>query len=330
MNKRPKISVAVITYNQEDTIAQTIDSILMQKGDFNLELVIGEDCSSDNTLAICREYEAKYVGVVRVLSGPYNLGITPNYARTLCACTGEYIADIAGDDYYCDEYAIEKQLRYMQSHPEVGVMGANGYSYLVRKNKMIPRLNQPVDAENGDISQYFFSPAYRGGPFFRPVGILMRSELLKYIDFDEFIRRELPVEDYPMQAIWSQYTRFACLPDLLVVYRVYRESATHIGPEHPKYLWYHRGLMNIRRYLNELFPDNVVFDEAFCRDYELYKEFLLYTYRLDYQSANKIVQKWELDSRNYKQAKRMTSNVLIFVCFALYKIIMNKRKKIGY
>ena len=55
-----KISVGVITYNQQTTIRQTLDSILMQKGDFDLELVIGEDCSTDNTRAICEEYKKAY------------------------------------------------------------------------------------------------------------------------------------------------------------------------------------------------------------------------------------------------------------------------------
>ena len=55
MKEVTKISVGVITYNQEFTIRQTLDSILAQKGDFDLELVIGEDCSLDNTFAICQE-----------------------------------------------------------------------------------------------------------------------------------------------------------------------------------------------------------------------------------------------------------------------------------
>ena len=56
MKQKFKISVGVITYNQEATIRQTLDSILEQEGDFDLEVVIGEDCSTDNTLAICQEY----------------------------------------------------------------------------------------------------------------------------------------------------------------------------------------------------------------------------------------------------------------------------------
>ena len=119
MTKRTKISVAVITYNQQDTIRQTLDSILCQKGDFDLEVVVGEDCSKDNTLAICQEYVENYPDIVKLLSGPENLGITANYFRTLQACSGDVIGDIAGDDDYCDEYALDKQLKHLHSHPEV-------------------------------------------------------------------------------------------------------------------------------------------------------------------------------------------------------------------
>ena len=60
MSAKQIISVAVITYNQENTIAQTLDSILMQKGDFKLQIVVGEDCSKDNTYIICKQYADKF------------------------------------------------------------------------------------------------------------------------------------------------------------------------------------------------------------------------------------------------------------------------------
>ena len=93
-----KVSVAVITYNQQDTIAQTLDSILCQEGDFSLEIVIGEDCSPDGTLAICQDYANRYPGIIRLLSDAHNLGIMANSARVFHACTGDFVNIIAGDD----------------------------------------------------------------------------------------------------------------------------------------------------------------------------------------------------------------------------------------
>ena len=287
MSERSKISVAVITYNQESTIRQTLDSILMQKGDFDLEVVIGEDCSTDTTLAICKEYAKQYPDKVVLLSGPKNIGITANYFRTLKACTGDYIADFAGDDFYCDDYALEKQVRYLLSHPEIGVLAPNGYRYYVKRNEKILGENERVNTI--DAKEFFFSHNYRGGVIIQGSGMMFRRKLRQYIDFDEIIRRKLPVEDYPIQAIWSQYTKFWRLDDPIVVYRVYKESSTFVPFEHPKYLSYYKGLADTRRYLNELFPADACFSEEELQEYEFYKKFLLYLHNLEYNKAKELV-----------------------------------------
>ena len=316
MSNRTKISVAVITYNQQETIRQTLDSILMQKGDFDLELVIGEDCSTDSTLSICREYAEQYPDKIKLLSGPKNLGITANYFRVLQACTGEFIGDIAGDDYYCDDHALEKQMLYLQSYREVGVMGANGYNFYVRREQKIAGLNPPVTPQTSRAKEFYFSRDYRGGVYFRPVGTMIRREMLDYIDYEEILKRKLPVEDYPMQAIWSQYTKFACLPDLLVTYRIYSESATFISFDHPKYLQYYRGLAETRRYLNELFPADACFTEEDILEQLFYKEFLLYMHQLDYKKAKLLIAQVPVaisNSNKVRQAKRFTQTRLHFI-----------------
>lgn len=320
------VSVAVITYNQQDTIAQTLDSILMQKGDFELEIVVGEDCSTDGTLRICRQYAEKHPDAVKLLSGPQNLGITANYFRVLQACTGEFIGDIAGDDYYCDDHALEKQLTYLQQHPDVGVLGANGYRYYVKQNRQELGENELVTKM--DAKSFFFSPNYKGGVIVQGGGVMFRRSLLQYLDFNEIIRRQLPVEDYPIQAIWSQHTKFWRLEDPIVVYRVYKESSTFVPFDHPKYLSYHKGLMNTRRYLNKLFPRDACFTEDQMQDYEFYKEFLLYLHRLQYGNAKQLMRKYRhlAAQPHYKQAVRSMRTRLHFVIFHFYKEFVFKRQ----
>ena len=327
-NSRPKISVAVITYNQQNTIAQTLDSILMQKGDFDLELVVGEDCSTDNTLAICKQYAERNPNIIKLLSGPKNLGITHNFVRTITACSGEFIGDIAGDDYYIDDHALEKQMNYMLEHPDVGVMGANGYRFYVKQNRKELGENELVNQI--EAKEFFFNPNYKGGVIIQGGGLMVRRELLKYVDFDEIIRRKLPVEDYPMQAIWSQHTKFWRLEDPLVVYRVYKESATFVPFEHPKYLSYHRGLMDTRRYLNELFPDDACFTEEQMQDFEFYKEFLLYLHRCDYRQAKQLMQKYRhlATQTHYMQATKYMRSWFHFIAFHCYKEHVYKKQGI--
>ncbi len=327
-----KISVGVITYNQESTIRQTLDSILAQKGDFDLELVIGEDCSTDNTHAICEEYVSKsnikhQTSNIVLLPNQKNLGIMANFARVMQACTGDYVGICAGDDYWCDEYKLQKQLDYFHSHPDVGVVSTSGYKLLVKSNTLVPNAIAPFEPiEDGDIKKFYFSPDYKGGVYAMPLSLLIKRDLLQYIDFDEFIRRSFPVEDYPMQAILAQHCKWGHINDLCVVYRVYKESATFISFDYPKYLQYYKGLANIRRYLNELFPNDACFSEAWLQEYEFYKEFLLYLHRMEYKKAKELVRKASsLPSLQggaggrLKQAKRFTKTRLHFMAAHLIK-----------
>lgn len=316
MKNRIKISVGVITYNQESTIRQTLDSILAQKGDFVLELVIGEDCSPDGTYAICADYAKRYPNMVKLLPNTHNLGIMANFARVMRACTGDYIGICAGDDYWCDEQKLQKQLEYFKTHKDVGVVSTSGYRQYVLRDEMVPGVAPLQPIEDGDIKKFYFSPDYKGGVYAMPLTLLIKRDLFKYIDFDVYIRRGFPVEDFPMQAVLAQHTKWGHVNDLCVVYRVYQESATFISFDHPKYRLYHRGLAEIRRYLNELFPDDACISEAELQEYEFYKEFLLYLHNLDYKKAKQLISSATLliaNSSKLKQAKRFSKTWLHFI-----------------
>lgn len=322
MKQKTKISVAVITYNQETTIRLTLDSILAQKGDFDLELVIGEDCSPDSTYAICADYAMRYPNVVKLLPNTKNLGIMANFARVMKACTGDYVGICAGDDYWCDERKLQKQLDYFHAHPEVGVVSTSGYRHYVLRDEMVPGVAPLQPIKDGDIKKFYFSPDYRGGVYAMPLSLLIKRELLQYVDFDEFVKQGFPVEDYPMQAILSQHTKWGHINDLCVVYRVYKESATFISFDHPKYLQYHKGLANIRRYMNELFPKDACFSEEWLQEYEFYKEFLLYLHQLDYKKAKALIDEFSEkipNSVKLRQAKNYTKIRLHFVIAHIIK-----------
>ena len=318
--KKTKISVGVITYNQQNTIRQTMDSILCQQGDFDLELVIGEDCSTDATRAICEEYARQWNDeerAVKLLPNTHNLGIMANYARVMKACTGEYVGICAGDDYWCDEQKLQKQLDYFNAHSEVGVVSTSGYKMLVKTGTLVPNAIAPIHPiADGNVKKFYFSKDYKGGVYAMPLSLLIKRERLQYVDFDEFVRRGFPVEDYPMQAILSQYCQWGHINDLCVVYRVYQESATFISFDHPKYLSYHKGLANVRRYLNELFPDDACFSEEWLQEENFYKEFLLYLHQNNYKKAKQLIidaPRKIVDSAKVKQAMRFTKTWLHFM-----------------
>ena len=113
---RPTVSVCCITYNHERFLVQAIESVLMQVTDFDVELVIGEDCSADATRAIAQAYARQNPGRIRVLTPAANLGIMRNLMATFAACDGEYIAFLEGDDYWTDPTKLQRQVDALKAN----------------------------------------------------------------------------------------------------------------------------------------------------------------------------------------------------------------------
>ena len=101
--ERPRISVYVITYNQEDVIRRTMESLLSQK-DYIFEICINDDCSQDRTFEILQEYERQYPNLVKPVQNEHNLGIFANTEAVWKRLTGDIIYDVAGDDVAPQDY----------------------------------------------------------------------------------------------------------------------------------------------------------------------------------------------------------------------------------
>lgn len=126
MNK-PLLSVIFITYNHEKYVEKALRSVLSQKTDFDFEVVIGEDCSTDSTREKIKSVLSDYPSAdVKLRFAEKNSGWpTKNVYETTMACSGEYLAYLEGDDYWCDEYKLQKQVDFLKAHPEyIGVTHA--------------------------------------------------------------------------------------------------------------------------------------------------------------------------------------------------------------
>ena len=120
------VSIFMLTYNQENLIAQAVEGVLMQKTNFNYQLVIGEDCSTDKTRDICVEYSIKYHDKIKLLPKlDNNIGLISNYIRTIKECDGKYIAICDGDDYWIDEFKLQKQIDFLEKNREFDIVYSN-------------------------------------------------------------------------------------------------------------------------------------------------------------------------------------------------------------
>lgn len=111
------VSVCVISYNHEKYIKQCLDSIINQECDFNFEIVIRDDCSSDCTGKIISEYRDRYPGIIKYIDDKINIGANKNLRTVFAACQGKYIAVCEGDDYWTDPLKLAVQVGYFSSNP---------------------------------------------------------------------------------------------------------------------------------------------------------------------------------------------------------------------
>ena len=115
--QKQTISVIVITYNQEYLIKEALDSILSQRVDANLEILVADDCSTDRTASVVKALQEEHPGKITLLESQTNLGHTRNYARAWAQAKGDYIAHCDGDDYWTDPLKLAKQLEFLETHP---------------------------------------------------------------------------------------------------------------------------------------------------------------------------------------------------------------------
>ena len=106
---RPTVSVCMLTYNQEKYVRQAIDGVLSQDANFDIEIVVGDDASTDGTAAVCSEYSERG-DRVRVFRRERNLGVAENFRLTLNECNGEFVAICEGDDYWTDPAKLQHQV----------------------------------------------------------------------------------------------------------------------------------------------------------------------------------------------------------------------------
>jgi len=118
---RTKASVAIFAYNHAKFVEEAIASVLAQQTDFDFEVVIGEDCSTDGTRAIVRRYRDKFPNRIRLLLNETNLGDFGNFAHTVSACRGEYMAILDGDDYWTCSQKLQRQVDFLDAHPDYSI-----------------------------------------------------------------------------------------------------------------------------------------------------------------------------------------------------------------
>ena len=117
-----KVSVCMLAYNSEKYISEAIESVMMQETNFEIELVIADDKSTDDTIKILEVYKLRYPEVIKLLLNPVNIGMSANYMNALRHCSAPYIAMLDGDDYWRDPCKLQRQIDFLEQNRDFGMV----------------------------------------------------------------------------------------------------------------------------------------------------------------------------------------------------------------
>lgn len=135
----PKVTTVITAYNHEKFIAQAIESALAQIGDFDHEILVSDDCSTDGTRDTVREYAAKYPSIVKDISSETNLGISGNLRKCFNAATGKYLAILEADDYWTSEHKLARQVKFLEEHSDASMVFNRIQLLKNGKHELLPR-----------------------------------------------------------------------------------------------------------------------------------------------------------------------------------------------
>lgn len=259
-NNKILISVVIPSYNRANTVGYTIDSIIAQKVNAKIEIVIGDDCSTDNAREVLLQYKEKYPDIIRLFFWEKNLGLGANWASCVKECRGKYICNCDNDDYWHNPNKLQLQLDYMESHPESNVLITNHRTH----NRVTGEIKECKAYINRDVDVQ--RAMWDGGRFCNAT-IMYRSDFIKeHLDLDEFIRRRLSLQDWPAWVILAAYSDFDVLPISTATFGIETTSITRPDSVERLAKRYEKD-REVCRYLGELFPNKFPYSDEMWGKY---------------------------------------------------------------
>ena len=318
MMGQPLASVVVITYNQEHTLPVTLDCLLKQKTDFPIEIVVGEDCSKDGTRKVLADYANRYPDVIRPIYNEKNKGILGNYVSTLSHCRGKYISGCAGDDYWNDEHKLQMQVDILEKQPDIGLVYTDVWVDSVVTNEHYER-------KCNDPKENIFTQLLEGCFITAPT-VCYRSELLQYVDFEEFERQGFIMEDYPMWLTFSLHTKFYHMKRPTITYRIERQFINDAKTVSLHACEFDEGTTAIRLYFLRKYPDRTNLTENDIMDAHYKICYLAGLNMNDREYTKKYVDMVNDRTPYIKRLSAICSSRTLFFLYQFYRKVTGKQR----
>ena len=293
------LSVVMTTFNHERYIATAIESVLRQQTDFPIEIVIGEDCSTDRTLNIVLDYQSQYPEAIRIIRTETNVGWRANYRRTIAAARGRYIALLDGDDYFTHRKKLQMQVDLLEANPDVGMCYGR---------------SERVD-ENGATTLYpegecatTFEAMLRRNPA-ENCTVVARKELVEryYAEIRPEEHPEWLTDDLPMWLWFAANSRYMAIDCPMSVHRVLTYSVSH-NPDYRRKIEFVDSLYDISLWYDERYNNSRMRHELLTTKHNTALWVLSYN-----GSVAEYIKRWH---RDVKQHRPLIKNIASYGLFA--------------
>lgn len=238
-----KVSIVVVSYNQEKFIKQTLDSIVNQKHSYTWELIVCDDASKDSTPDIIKEFSKKEKNIIPILRKE-NLGVVNNFFDGVSKCKGEYIMVCGGDDYFLPG-KIENQIEFFDKHPNIGLIHGD-LKVIDEKGSLLyySRGEKKVNYQELLIKNQIKTPTIA----------IRKSELNRYINDVNPTKRGWMIEDRPLAIWFAIESKIEYLPGLCTAYRIVKGSLTH-PISSKKLISYINSSFDVNKYYEAKYPN---------------------------------------------------------------------------
>ena len=305
------LSVIMTTYNHERYIAHAIESVLRQQTSFRIEIVIGEDCSTDRTLNIAEDYRLQYPEAIRIVRSESNVGWRENYRRTIAAARGKYIAMLDGDDYFTHRKKLQMQVDMLEADATLGMC-------YTRSERIDENGNSTIYPE-GECATTF-EAMLRRNPAENCTVVARRDIVMRY--YEEIKPDSHPewlTDDLPMWLWVAATSRYAAIDCPMAVHRVLTYSVSH-SPEYRKKIAFVDSLYDISLWYDKRYNNCAMRHELLTTKHNTALWVLSYN-----GSLSDYICRWRRDIKEYRPLIKNIASYGLFAKKILWRMWRKKR-----
>lgn len=275
MNSLPKVSICMITYRHEQFIEEAINGVLMQECDFEIQLILANDCSPDGTDEVIKKIIKTHprAGVITYIKHAKNKGMMANFLFSLQQCKGEYVALCEGDDYWTDSLKLQKQVDFLD---------ANRDYVLSFHNATIIKSHKKVSGVFNKFLKSDYTPNEILKNWITPTASMVFRNVIT--EFPLFLK-EAPHGDLALRVYLCEFGKVGAFNEIMSVYRINEQSITVV---------LYQDLGNIKKLIKQL---------------ELMKSYFRGKYDTELQEKIFLL---KLDCANCYKGKNALKQILLF------------------